>query len=566
MSNKIGPDIDYNGHIIFKDHASQKIGLVIDVNNPDHVIIVDTLRHEGFLHDVFSLDTFSAIDVVPPVLVIAGPLDLTIEHVRKITEHVARGGAAIAVGALEPLENLLGIMFCYPVFHFPVGGIKHRSAGEGFIRFEERSTFSLSRLDDMFPLHVLGCLPVEADGSKTLVSFKTLKEPGTTWSAITKKNHGKGTCLHLALDLAGTIRRVQEGMYVDQDGIPPPDGMSPVDDGILKAEDGLVLDWERDRRVISAKARVPAFVIPVCDVLRKVLSLCIEHVSDQCTINVRRVDYWPDGASFVALISHDSDGNDESLGEHLLGEIDSHGIHTTWCIQPPGYSRVFCEKVVAHGHELALHFDSIAYPDNKMKNPIEMHGLFSNACLESQLHEILKNTGQDSIYSNKNHYTRWEGRVQFFEWCEKLGIRVDQSKGPSKCGTMGFPFGSCHPWQAIGPGGALIGCVEISFQSQDFGLQGPDDIANDLLERVKRVNGVAHVIFHPAHSKNQGVNKLMHQFIDTVVAMGGTFFTSKEIGSWYFTRKDAIARGSPLPPRSVLLERVPLSHGWRRVA
>ncbi len=565
MPDKAAKQVDYNGHVVFQDVATKKIGLVIDGTNPDHVGIVDALRLEGFFHDVFSIETLSKTDPLPPLLVVAGPLGFTNDHVKKLRDHVSRGNGLIALGALEPLENILGIMYCFPVFPFPVGGIKHRSAGEGYIRLEKPSQFSLGNIDNMFPLHVFGCQPVEADDGTSLVSFETSMKPVKSWSAVTARHYGQGTCMHVAIDIPGTIRRVQEGRHVDQDGIPPADGMSPIDDGILKAEDGLVLDWDKDRRPMSATERIPAFTVPVCDVLRRLFSRCIEYLADECNINVKRVDYWPGGADFVALISHDSDMNDESLGEHLLGEIDSRRIHTTWCIQPPGYSRSFCEKIVAHGHEIALHFDSIAYPDNKMKSPGEMHGLFSHECLSAQYNEVLHNSGQKCLYSNKNHYTRWEGRLQFFEWCETLGIRVDQSKGPSKCGTMGFPFGSCHPWQAMTADGSLIGCAEISFQSQDFGLQGPEDVIDDILVPVRRVHGIAHVIFHPAHSRNQSVNRLMHQFIDKVVDSGGRFHTSEEIGSWYFARKDALARGVPLPLGAVVLERVPGSREWRRL-
>ena len=114
------------------------------------------------------------------------------------------------------------------------------------------------------------------DDCEDLAMYETVHENDENWSAITLKRTGDGIALNFGIDVVRTIRHVQEGTYIDQDGIPPPDAMSPIDDGILKAEDGLVLDWTRDRRVISPSQKVPAFMVPVADAWRKLLVRCIE--------------------------------------------------------------------------------------------------------------------------------------------------------------------------------------------------------------------------------------------------------------------------------------------------
>ncbi|MFX0098742.1 MAG: hypothetical protein ACFFCS_04115, partial [Candidatus Hodarchaeota archaeon] len=187
---------------------------------------------------------------------------------------------------------------------------------------------------------------------------------------------------------------------------------------------------------------------------------------------------------------------------------------------------------------------------------------FSYEMLYEQYQLVKNNTGVESFYSNKNHYTRWEGRTNFFEWCELLGIKVDQSKGPSKCGTTGFPFGSAHPWQAMDADGHLIDCLEISFQCQDLGLQGPSDIGPELLEAVKNVNGVAHLIFHPAHSAKPEVNKLMCEFINKAKEMGALFMTSKEIGEWVFNKKIFVENGTGKINGAVIQARDTTNNKW----
>ena len=36
--------------------------------------------------------------------------------------------------------------------------------------------------------------------------------------------------------------------------------------------------------------------------------------------------------------------------------------------------------------------------------------------------------------------------MEFFDWCAKKGIQLDQSKGASKTGEAGFNFGTCHAY------------------------------------------------------------------------------------------------------------------------
>ena len=74
---------------------------------------------------------------------------------------------------------------------------------------------------------------------------------------------------------------------------------------------------------------------------------------------------------------------------------------------------------------------------------------FTEANLRAQHAWLTAATGPAAI-SNKNHYTRWEGRLQFFEWCERLGIQAEQSRGPSKLGCTGFLFGTQRRWVHYG--------------------------------------------------------------------------------------------------------------------
>nr|MDO8114466.1 hypothetical protein [Candidatus Sigynarchaeota archaeon] len=541
-SNPANARVKHSGTYIECAALKEQVGVVVEQTRGMTLYTIDMLRHEGIFHDAFTFQAFFKLTKWPRLIILIGPAKLDARQASRIKDHVKAGNGLIVVGMIEALEDVLGIMYKIPVFSFPVGGIRDNSIGEGYLQLKDES-FAKQYPSTWFPLHGFGCAPVLVDGASVIADYETVHESGERWAAITSIEVASGVAIQIGIELAKTIRHVQEGRYVDKDGIPPPDGMAPIDDGILKCEDGLVLDWTRDRRAVSPSSHVPAFTIPVADAWRKLFVACIEQIADKCKIPLKRCWYWPTGAEFVTLLSHDSDGNSEEMASHLLAEIGKAGIKTTWCLEAPGYSPGTCAKILQAGHELALHFDAIAYPGGKQHDEIGMAALFSREMLERQLNGVIDHSGYHDIYSNKNHYTRWSGRVQFFEWCEQLGIRVDQSKGPSKCGTFGFPFGTCHPWQAMNGAGELIGCLEIGFQSQDFGLQGPPDTIDDLLVAVKQANGVAHVIFHPAHSKRPDVNKAMHEFINKARQMGAIFLTSKEIGEWTFERKHMVAAG-----------------------
>lgn len=527
--------------------------VVPDQHDARSTFLVEMLKTEGLFHEVCSTTSFFAMDSWPRLVLICGPMQPSRAQVKRLEDHARAGHGVLFLGTAEPAEQMLGIAYEFPFHHFPVGGVKERSVGEGYLRLQGSSKpCSLDAIEDMFPLHGFGCSPVVPDGCEVLAMYDPVTEAtASPYAAITINGVGAGIAAQVAIDLYRSISLVQAGTYIDRDGIPPADGTAPLDDGILKAEDGLLLDWTRDRRPVDGHEGLSIFSVPVADAWRKVFLACIERVGDECGIALERVWYWPGGAPFVAMISHDSDGNDPGLARYLLAEVNRRAIHTTWCLQAPGYHESLCNEIRAAGHEIALHFD--AYGDDRP---------FSEQELISQLGQVRHLGGPDGIHSNKNHYTRWEGCVEFFKWCAATGIRVDQSKGPSKCGTTGFPFGTCLPWQPQDKDGRLIDCLEICFQSQDFGLQGPVGAAWAVMRQVPRVNGVAHAIFHPAHAGKTAVNEQMHAFIDWVLASGGTFMTSKEIGNWWRDRLAMVASGKVLDHRAVRLRRDPELHAW----
>src|SRR5438445_9969116 len=107
---------------------------------------------------------------------------------------------------------------------------------------------------------------------------------------------------------------------------------------------------------------------------------------------------------------------------------------------------------------------------------------FTEANLRAQYAWLKAASGVTPV-TNKNHYTRWEGRLQFFEWCERLGLRAEQSRGPSKLGCTGFPFGTAHPHFPVRDNGSRIDVLELGFQSQDLVIFAPPPVGPRSEER-----------------------------------------------------------------------------------
>ncbi|MHA1338721.1 MAG: hypothetical protein ACTSRZ_02290 [Promethearchaeota archaeon] len=468
---------------------------------------------------------------IPKIIILIGPLRIERKYCREFDNFVRNGGGLIGIGNISGMEDIFGVdERPADFFPFPIGGIKYNSLGEGFLTLENKRL--LEELDpDYFPLHGFFCTPVENDGAEIIGYYEPVSSSGEKWPAISLFKLGKGYSLYIGADIGYIIRYIQEGRYVDCDGIPPADGMAPINDGILKCEDGLVLDWKKDRRVIPGKYNTKGFIIPVADAWRIITRNCVSFLADLLNVPIKRVDYWPNGSRFIGMISHDTDGNDEKKALKFLNQINDLGIKTTWCLIPPGYSRALCKKIEDSGHELAFHFDA---------QSLNIPNIFSKKILFEQLKKVKKNTGISNFYSNKNHYTRWEGKIDFFLWLEEAGIKVDQSKGPTKCGTVGFPFGTAHPWQPLDNSGRLINCLEIGFQSQDIGLQGPFDIGRPLVDAVKKIRGVCHFIFHPAHYQKKEVQKNLKEIVKYIKDSGGKFMRSIDIGKWYSLRRKFI--------------------------
>lgn len=356
--------------------------------------------------------------------------------------------------------------------------------------------------------------------------------------AVIRINHGKGKIERWSVDILRTIVELQQGSGpVVEDGVPAIDGSGETNEGILKADDRCEMDWEYDRERTATGA--PYYAQPYADLWREELVRQLLRCSFELGQTLPFADYWPDGVSTVATISHDSDINVDEHAESTLELLQECKIHTTWCMIEPGYSPEIYEKVLEQGHELGLHYNALE----------EDQGSWGENEFDNQCKWFKQATGLDSIKTNKNHYTCFEGWGELFSWCEKNGIQADQTRGPSKRGNIGFLFGTCHAFYPISSymeKNRLYDVLEVGFLTQDIDHPELTDssVIEPFLEQVSRVGGIAHFLFHQIHIHNyEAVRNALRQVVHKARERGFIFWTCQQINDWERARRSVAIHG-----------------------
>ena len=250
---------------------------------------------------------------------------------------------------------------------------------------------------------------------------------------------------------------------------------APICDTILKADDGLVLDWIFDRQPVPGAPGLSAFMQPIADLWRELLLRAIFHLAEAQAVTLPLLWLYPRNLPALGEISHDTDLSEPQLALRLLEALDQAQIHSTWCVILPGYPPEVIAAIRAAGHELAMHYDSFS-----VDRP------WGEANFRGQREALTEMFGGQAPISNKNHYLRWEGDSDLWNWCVRAGIQLDQTKGPSKTGGIAFTFGTCHPYFPVDPAGRLLDVLELPTLTQDMLLTSPMAALAPMLDGVLR--------------------------------------------------------------------------------
>ena len=500
--------------------VTQSVSRDVNPRAASWVYITEVLRRAGLLFDQLSPDRLPSLLGHPnPIVVLAGDLRLTSPQRQALTALVEKGGSLIGIGGTSGLDEVFGVK-------------GERPLAEGWIKVTAQEHPVTAGLRSS--LHVFGGYTVQTGSATSLAQMESGKQ-GAKGSAIAENRFGKGRAVLLGPDLLFSIVHIQQGVPVLQDGRAAPDDSASLDDGELKAEDGMVLDWERDRTPMQPDG-VPAFLEPVSDELREIILRSILHVASVQGIPLPMIWYWPRGLKAVGHVSHDTDGHDPAKAEALLEVMNRCNVKSTWCtLYPGGYPREFYRTLREQDFEIALHYDArTGGPETSWSKE---NFLLQHAWL-------MKEAELEHIASNKNHYTRWEGRLDFLRWCEEVGIRSDQTRGPSKQGTIGFPLGGSQPYfplddEADSP--RLLNVLEVNMLTQDLVVVCPPEYGRQLLDSALRHHGVAHFLFHPAHILKPDVADTLCDLADYGRTQGLEWWTNERIYEWETRRRSVEA-------------------------
>lgn len=448
-------------------------------------------------------------------LILAGTVPETGEAMDTLWEYMGDGGTVLAFSNLNRMAKRLGYQ-------------KGELISKGYSSFNEEKYRKL-KFFHAFSWRSIGG---ESKGEGSF-SFGTSEELPVFQSF----QIGEGRLVRSSIDIAGTIVKLQQGeLPVFEDGSPAKDGTGGIDDDVLKVDDQIVLDWEEDRQ--QTETGQLYFGIPYADLWREVL---IKKVIELCVSQKKSIPfigYWPSGIEDVALMSHDSDYNQDEHALTTLELLRESDIHSTWCMILPGYSKSVYEKVINEGHELAFHYNAVEVDE----------GHWGELEFKRQL-DLLKKDISVDIQSNKNHLTRFEGWGELFKWCEENNIQSDQTRGASKKGNLGFSCGTCHPYFPIAWGtekNRLYNVLELGFLTPDIntGKWADESIIEPLLTQVKEVKGVAHFLFHQIHlHRNKRVRAAFKRVIDEAKKRNFVFWTGREINEWERYRRGINIKG-----------------------
>ncbi|MDW8322141.1 MAG: hypothetical protein RMM08_12350 [Armatimonadota bacterium] len=483
--------------------------------------IHEILTHAGICYQALSAEGIERSLNSLRVLVTVGDTPLPDATLDAVTRWIEDGGTWLAIGGTAGTPALFGVR--EESASYSGWGATSGTLGEGYLQVTNPDHPVLAHV--LLPLHFFNGASVHASTGIVHAVVLDAHHRATPRAAVVERRVGNGRCLLIASDVAGAVVRIQQGVAVTRDGVPAPDGTAPLCDDVLKSGDGGVLDWWFDRQPVEGVSGFSAFLHPVADIWREMVVRAILYLASLCRVTIPILWLYPRNLPALAHLSHDTDGNDPALAERMLGVLREAAVHSTWCIILPGYPQNLINRIRAEGHELAMHFDAM-----------EEGKVWSEDAFRQQHRELTGLFGASPV-TNKNHYLRWEGDTEFFEWCQRQGVQLDQSKGPSKTGEAGFNFGTCHPYFPLDPQGRLIDVLELPTLTQDLNVFAPDALLTPLLNAVVRHHGILHLLFHPAHIDKPGVADTVLRSIRRAQEAGMEWWTAQRINEWERARR-----------------------------
>lgn len=512
--------------------------LVLSTGRAWDTFTLEALDHLRLGHRVVSSQETAAALQAARILLIGSPVPLGTALRDRLEAWVRSGGVVICCGGAGELAG-------------PAGAGDGQPLDQGRLRVDGRWRWA-ARFQQ--PLHAFGGRAlIPGDDTRTIARW----QDGS--AAITRRQLGAGAVIVVGADVWQSVGRIQQGWPVTGPGTPAPDGSAPVGaDAILRCDDGLALSFDDDRAmpdgsepagrfssVMPPEGPVPVFTRPQADLWRELVLHLLADEAERVRLPLAWLHYWPAGTPAVGHISHDSDQNQDAHARLSLATFRDAGVHVTWCqCWPGGYSRDIIEQIDAAGHEQAMHYNALDTDDGMV---------WGRQGFLEQKRWVERLVGRH-VTSNKNHYTRWQGWTEFFDWCQEAGITIDESRGPSKHGSVGFPYGTAHVGFPVGPQGGRYDVLELPLHTQDVGFQSHEDVIEVILGQALSQHGVAHFLFHGTNmTRTHRVVEAVHRVVEAGRAHHMPWWTAGRIDRFERARRGVDIVVEPLPDTGFVL-------------
>lgn len=416
---------------------------------------MEALRHFGIS---FSLVTDLDEDRLESihVLLLVGRTELDSISIATLKRWTERGGHLVVSGSLMGLEGVLGLTA--PITSIAYGTLKPTS-----------------------PSHFW---PADTARAKCLSAVTAQAESCTVLGAIgedrpilTTRPSGSGSATYFGVHLGVTASIIQQGTPVERNGVGSMDGSIVLDDGVLKVEDGIALDFDRDRFRIN-DSTPPFFALPSADVVREVWIRCIIQALQATGRAYAIVWPWPNHADAVSLWTVDVKHTEFDAFQRIQHLADSVGMHLAWLASSPGLPAEFYRYMRrARGEAGAL---SGNYWDEQAADRIRMDYLaVTRASATGDLQAVRPESGA------------WQGWLKYYEALSETSAKLSVAKGSRQAGATGFSFGTCHPFRPIAFSGSAYPLWEVPFVGFVPGM--PNGIGESILQTVQRRHGCFHI-------------------------------------------------------------------------
>ena len=489
--------------------------------------ISEILRHAGIPFSLLEPDSLDSGSPIPRLLILAQDLDLNGEQIAELDGFVRSGGMLIGIGGTSGMDALFGVQ--------TLGHLE-----EGYLqppRVPHAVTGGLQR-----EIHLFGGSQVATTTGETLAQVEPVqpapRKDGIVADAVVSHATGHGRTLLFAPDLVTSVVHIQQGQPVVP--TPPRESNGTTAASILDADrDGDDIEIaEMDDLYYSHAGRgedgLPHYnrrtlLTPMADGLRELLLRAIFHLFSSAGEPLPVLWYWPRGLASIAHMSHDTDGNRQNLGWALFDLLQELDVPSTWCTMPvPGYNRAFYDALIGSTSELALHYATGNAPlrEDRRWSQMDFDWQYDTLCYDTRLPHIV---------SNKNHGLAWQGRLEFYHWCQGKGIRIEQSRG-----DKGFTFGTSHPWLPMEddrPGGTFIDVLALCFLTQDLTVVCPHGFMRPLADQCHAAYGVAHFLFHLTHIEDPECERSIRETVAYTRSLGMEWWTCEEINNWERARR-----------------------------